>query len=56
MELYKWKNRGQVHEIYKMVELKKWHASTIENPYNLGTYHIIKVPSVLHSAHVVSKD
>ena len=28
MELYKWRNRGQVYEIHGMVEFEKWHAST----------------------------
>ena len=56
VELYKWKNRGQVHEIYGMVELEKWHASTAENPRNFGAYRIIEVSSVLRSAHVVLRD
>ena len=56
MELYKWKNRGQVHEIHGMVELDKWHASTAENPRNLGAHRIIEVFLVLRSAHVVPRD
>ena len=39
-----------------MVELDKWHASTVENPRNLGAHHIIEVSSVLRSAHVVPRD
>ena len=56
VELYKWRNRGQVHEIHGMVELEKWHVSTAENPRNLGAHHIIEVSSVLRSAHVVPRD
>ena len=39
-----------------MVELEKWHASTAENPRNLGTHRIIEVFSVLRSANVVPRD
>ena len=56
VELYKWRNRGQVHEIHGMVELDKWHASTAENPRNLGAHRIIEVFLVLRSAHVVPRD
>ena len=56
VELYKWRNRGQVHEIHGMVELDKWHASTAENPRNLGAHRIIEVSLVLRSAHVVPRD
>ena len=56
VEFYKWRNRGQVHEIYGMVELDKWHASTAENPRNLGAHCIIEVSLVLRSAHVVPRD
>ena len=56
MKLYKWKNRGQVHEIYRIVELDKWHASTAENSRNLGARCIIEVFSVLRSAHVIRRD
>ena len=56
VELYNWRNYGQVHEIHGMVELEKWYASTAENPRNLGAYRIIEVSSVLRSAHVVPRD
>ena len=39
-----------------MVELDKWHASTAENPRNLGAHCIIEVSLVLRSAHVVLRD
>ena len=39
-----------------MVELEKWHASTAENPHNLGAHRIIEVSLVLRSAHIVPKD
>ena len=56
VELYKWKNRGQVHEIHGMVELDKWHVSMAENPRNLGACRIIAVSLVLRSAYVVSNN
>ena len=56
VELYKWRNRRQVHEIYRMVELDKWHASTAENPRNLAAHRIIEVSSILRNAHVVPRD
>ena len=56
VELYKWRNRGQVHEIHGMVELDKWHSSTAENFRNLGAHRIIELSSILHSAYVVSRD
>ena len=56
VELYKWKNFGQVHKIHGMVELDKWHVSMAENPRNLDAHRIIEVSSVLHSAHVVPRD
>ena len=39
-----------------MVELNKWHASTAENPCNLGAHRIIEVSLILRNAHVVSMD
>ena len=56
IKLYNWKNRGQVHEIYGMVELEMWCASTAKNPRNLSTYHIIEISSILYTAHVVPRD
>ena len=56
VELYNWRNGGQAHEIHGMIELKKMRTSTAENPRNLVAYWIIEISSVLHSAHIVSKD
>ena len=56
VELYKWRNSRQVHKIYKMVELDKWHALMAENPCNLSAHCIIEVSLVLHSANVVPRD
>ena len=39
-----------------MIELEKMHVLTAENPYNFGTYRIIKILSVLYSAYIVSRD
>ena len=56
VELYKWRNRGQVYKIHRMIEFDKWHVSTVENLCNLGAHCNIEVFSVLRSAHGVSKD
>ena len=56
VELYKWRNRGQVYEIHGMVKLDKWHASTAETPRNLGFCCIIEVSLVICSAHIVPRD
>ena len=56
VELYNWRNGGQVHEIHRMIELEKMRASTAENPRNLGAHRIIEISSVLRSAHVVPRD
>ena len=56
VELYNWKNGGQVHKIYKMIEFEKMRASTMENPRNLGAHRIIEISSVLRSAHMVLRD
>ena len=55
VELYNWKNCGQVHEI-KMVELGKMRTLITKNPCNLSACQIIEIFLVLRSAHMVSKD
>lgn len=39
-----------------MVEFKNWRTLIAQKPYILGTYYIIKIFFVLHSANIVSKD
>ena len=56
VELYNWKNRGQVHKIHGMFELEKMRALTAENSRNLGAHRIIEISSVLQSAHIVPRD
>ncbi len=56
VELYNWKNHGQVHEMHEMIELEKMHALITENPYNLDTYWIIEISLVLRSTYVVLRD
>ena len=54
--LYNWRNRGQVHELYGIIELEKMCALITKNLYNLGIYRIIKILLVLCSTHIRSKD
>ena len=56
VELYKWRNYGQIDQIHGIVEFDKWHVSTAKNPRNLGAHCIIKISSIMHSAHVVPRD
>ncbi len=56
VELYNWKNHGQVHKIHRMIELEKMRGLITENLCNLGAHWIIEISLVLHSTHMVSKD
>ena len=56
VELYNWRNCGQVYEIHEMIELEKIYTSTAENLCNFGAYWIIEISLVLHSAHVIFRD
>ena len=56
VELYNWRNHKQVHEIYEIIKLEKMRASIAENLRNLGAYWMMKILSILHSAHVVPRD
>ena len=39
-----------------MVELEKMHVLTAKHPRNLGAHHIVKISSILHSVHIISRD
>ncbi len=58
VELYNWKNYGQVYEIHGIVELEKMCTctSTAKHPRNLGAYRIIEISSILHSTHIVLRN
>ena len=56
VELYNWRNRGQVHEIHVMIKLEKMRALTVENLRNLSAHRIIEISSVLRRAHVIPRD
>ena len=56
VELYNWKNHGQVHEIHKMIKLEKMRALTVENLCNLGIHQMIEISLILHSVHVIPRD
>ena len=56
VDLYNWKNSGQVYEIHGMIELEKMRALTVENLRNLDAHWIIEISSVLYSTHLVPKD
>ena len=56
VKLYDWRNHGQVHKIYKMVELEKWFTSMAKNLYNFSAYCIVEISSILRSAYVIPRD
>ena len=56
VELYNWKNNGQVHEIYEIIELEKMCTLIAKNFCNLGVHQIIEILLVLRSTHVVPKN
>ncbi len=56
VELYNWKNYGQVNEIHEMIELEKMRASIAKNLCNLGAHWIIEIFLILRSTHVVPRD
>ena len=56
VELYNWRNRGQVHEIHGIVELEKIHASTAKHLRNFGAHRIVKISLILRKVHVVPRN
>ena len=38
VELYNWRNCGQVYKIYRIIEHEKICALTTKNPYNFGAH------------------
>ncbi len=56
VELYNWRNHGQVYEIHEIIELEKMYALIAKNSCNLGAYWIIQISSVLCNTHVVFRD
>ncbi len=56
VELYNWRNYGQVYEIHGMTELEKMRTLIAENLRNLGAHRIIEISLILRSAHVIPRD
>ena len=55
IKLYNWRNNEQVHKMREMVKFEKMHAYIAKLPRNLSSYHIIKISSILHNAHIIAK-
>lgn len=53
VELYNQKNRGQVHEIYEIIEFEKMYTLIAKNPYNLIAHQIIEISSFLYTFHMI---
>lgn len=47
IEIFNKYNKKQVHKIYKIVKLKKYLISTVENSLNLDVYWFYKIFKVL---------
>lgn len=56
VKLYNRKNRGQVYKMYRIIELEKWCNLIAKYLYNLGTYSIIEISSILRITHVIFRD
>ncbi len=56
VELYNWRNHGQVHEIYGIVEFEKMYTLTIKHLRNFSAHRIIKISWILRSTCVVPQD
>ena len=56
IELFKWRNRGQVHPTYGMFEVERWPSNGSTQPCNLGAVRFYKIPTVIHCAHLVPAD
>ena len=56
VELYNWRNRGQIHEIRGMVKLKKMCVLIAKNSRNLGACRMIEIFSILYNAHVIFRN
>ena len=53
VEIYNWRSRKLVHETHKMVEIKKYPISRVENPLNLGGQQFYKTSEVLQSTYII---
>lgn len=56
IELYNWRNHGQVYENIGIIKLKSICALTAKNFFHLGTHHIIEILLVLQSAYIILRD
>ncbi len=56
VELYNWRNRGQVHKTHRMVELEKIRTSTAKHFRNLGAHHIVEISSILCNIYVIFRN
>ena len=56
VEIDNWRNHRQFDEINSIIELEKIRTSTTKNPRNFNAHRIIKISSILRSAHLVLKN
>lgn len=47
---------GQVHKIYKMIELNEIHTLTAKNSRSFDDHHIINISIVLYKTHVIPRN
>lgn len=53
VELFKWRNKGRIHETHGMFEVEKWPANTSVKPRDLGPLRFYDIPTILHCAHLI---
>lgn len=53
VELFQWKDHGNIHPTHGMVEVERWRDPTSLNPRILTNRKVILLPNIVRSAHVV---
>ena len=53
IELFRWRNGGQVHATHGMFEVEKWPANSSQNPRKLGPLRFYPISTVKNCAHLV---
>ena len=56
VELFKWRNGGEVHATHGMFEVEKWPAASSGHRRNLGPLRFYEIPTVINTAHLVPAD
>ena len=53
IELFKWRNQGQIHETHGMLEVESWPLNNIRKSRMLNARRFYEISNIIHCAHVV---